>query len=57
MGNLFAASGLGDEKPHRRDVELVRSFMGRRPTERQSENLEAVTVHNIAVTSALRAKT
>jgi len=44
MGNIFAASGLGDEKPHERD-ELVRGSMGKRPPERQNENPEAAAFH------------
>ena len=36
MGNLFASTGLGDEKPHERDVEYC-GFAGRRPYERQGK--------------------
>jgi len=45
MGNLFASTGLGDEKPHERDVEYC-GFAGRRPYERQNENPETPAVHN-----------
>jgi len=38
IGSLFAASGLGDEKPHERNVDFVDGFTGRRPSERQNEN-------------------
>jgi len=44
MGNLFASTGLGDEKPHERDVEYC-GFAGRRPYERQNENPEITAVH------------
>ena len=44
MGNLFASTGLGDEKPHERDVEYC-GFAGRRPYERQNENPETPDVH------------
>jgi len=44
MGNLFASTGLGDEKPHERDVEYC-GFAGRRPYERQNENPETPAVH------------
>jgi len=44
MGNLFASTGLGDEKPHERDVEYC-GFAGRRPCERQNENPEITAVH------------
>jgi len=44
MGNLFASTGLGDEKPHERDVEYC-GFAGRRPHERQNENPETPAVH------------
>jgi len=46
MGNLFASTGLGDEKPHERDVEYC-GFAGRRPYERQNENPETPDVHRI----------
>ena len=45
MGNLFASTGLGDEKPHERDVEYC-GFAGRRLYERQNENPETPAVHN-----------
>jgi len=48
MGNLFAATGLGDEKPHERDVELC-GFAGRRPYERQNENPEVAVIHTISI--------
>jgi len=48
MGNLFASTGLGDEKPHERDVEYW-GFAGRRPYERQNENPETPAVHNCRV--------
>jgi len=44
MGNLFASTGLGDEKPHERDVEYC-GFAGRRPYERQNENPETPVIH------------
>jgi len=44
MGNLFASTGLGDEKTHERDVEYC-GFAGRRPYERQNENPETPAVH------------
>jgi len=44
MGNLFASTGLGDEKPHERDVEYC-GLAGRRPYERQNENPETPAVH------------
>ena len=44
MGNLFASTGLGDEKPHERDVEYS-GFAGRRPCEIQNENPETPAVH------------
>jgi len=44
MGNLFASTGLGDEKPHERDVENC-GFAGRRPYETQNENPETTAVH------------
>ena len=44
MGNLFASTGLGDEKPHERDVEYC-GFAGRTPYERQNENPETPAVH------------
>jgi len=44
MGNLFASTGLGDEKPHERDVEYC-GFAGRRPYEIQNENPEITAVH------------
>jgi len=47
MGNLFASTGLGDEKPHERDVEYC-GFAGRRPYERQNENPETPAVHTLA---------
>jgi len=46
MGNLFASTGLGGEKPHERDVEYC-GFAGRRPYERQNENPETPAVHSI----------
>jgi len=45
MGNLFASTGLGDEKPHERDVKYC-GFAGRRPYERQNENPEITAVHS-----------
>ena len=45
MGNLFASIGLGDEKPHERDVEYC-GFAGRRPYKRQNENPETPSIHN-----------
>jgi len=53
MGNLFASTGLGDEKPHERDVEL-RGFAGRRPYERQNENPEIMAVHMDSTLHRLR---
>ena len=44
MRNLFASTGLGDEKPHERDVEYC-GFAGRRPYERQNENPETTVVY------------
>ena len=44
MGNLFASTGLCDEKPHERDVEYC-GFAGRRPYKRQNENPETPAVH------------
>jgi len=52
MGNLFASTGLGDEKPHERDVEYC-GFAGRRPYERQNENPETPAVHNKAAVVVL----
>jgi len=46
MGNLFASTRLGDEKPHERDVEYC-GFAGRRPYERQNENPETPAVHTM----------
>jgi len=46
MGNLFASTGLGDEKAHERDVEYC-GFAGRRPYERQNENPETPAVHMV----------
>ena len=46
MGNLFASTGLGDEKPHERDVEYC-GFAGGRPHERQNENPETTAVHSM----------
>ena len=48
MGNLFASTNLGDEKPHERDVEYC-GFAGRRPYERQNENPETPAVHIVIV--------
>ena len=48
MGNLFASTGLGDEKPHERDVEYC-GFADRRPYERQNENPETTAVHTCIV--------
>jgi len=48
MGNLFASTGLGDEKLHERDVEYC-GFAGRRPHERQNENPETTAVHRMGL--------
>jgi len=47
MGNLFASTGLGDEKSHERDVEYC-GFAGRRPYER-NENPETPAVHMMII--------
>ena len=47
MGNLFASTGLGDEKPHERDVEYC-GLASRRPYERQNENPEITAVHTVS---------
>jgi len=55
MGNLFASTGLGDEKPHERDVEYC-GFAGRRPYERQNENPETPAVHSKTISISFSAQ-